>query len=147
MRPLETRAGALRPRGRVVRFDPALFTAIETEDRRWFLFECHGGRRRMVDAQCRHRGGPLDKAERHRNGAALRCPWHGCITPARRLAREAVPAVFVPGQVAVVLPRSPARLRLRNRRILANEASEATGDPAGDPTAGPAGGGGDRRPG
>ncbi|NBC97252.1 MAG: Rieske 2Fe-2S domain-containing protein [Deinococcus-Thermus bacterium] len=105
----------------VVHFDPARITVIECGSRRFFLLEggdC--GRRWVVDARCRHRGGPLDKAERCRNGGALSCPWHDCITPVRRLTREAVPAVFRPGGASLVLAPVDQPVRLLSRTIRAN---------------------------
>jgi hypothetical protein len=112
------------PDGRVVGFDPAVVTVVETDEDRYFVFRCSEARRHVVDARCRHRGGPLDKAERCRGGAALKCPWHNCMTAAGRLVRNAVPAVFRPGYAAMILPAPARRLRLLARRIPANESAE-----------------------
>lgn len=105
---------------RVVRFHPSETTVIEAGGRRFFELVDHARRRWVVDARCRHRGGPLDKAELCSGGKALRCPWHDCTTPLRRLKREALPSVFRPGSAATVLAEPSDAVRLLRPGIAAN---------------------------
>lgn len=112
------------PNKRVVHLDSARVTVIESGSRRYFVLEgADCGRRWVVDARCRHRGGPLDKAERCRNGGALSCPWHDRITPVRRLKRDAVPAVFRPGGASLVLSSADEPVRMLSRAIRANRSA------------------------
>lgn len=120
----------VRVPGRVVGFDPSVVTVVEADDDRFFVFRCEAARHHIVDARCHHRGGPMEKAERCRDGHFLRCPWHECLTPVRKLTRNAIPAVFSPGRAAMILPQPPRVLRLLRRQVLANGPPAATAPPS-----------------
>ncbi len=78
-------------------FDPRRLRPILRGRHRYVLVET-AGRRAMVDATCRHRGGPLDLGDvvGSASGAplALRCPWHQRCQPFRALFDHSLPMVI-----------------------------------------------------
>ena len=90
-----------------VSFDAGRPRAIRRGQRRYALVRDAGGRPAVVDATCRHRGGPLDLGDIACDAAgrpvALRCPWHQRCQTMRDLLRRALPAVIRDGMASTVI--------------------------------------------
>jgi nitrite reductase/ring-hydroxylating ferredoxin subunit len=72
---------------------------------RYVLTRMESGKFVLIDAACRHRGGPLDLGDLVADGVDtfVRCPWHQRCERLDRLYRRSLPLIIRDGSLGTAI--------------------------------------------